>query len=181
MLAEGTTLIIAAEEEADAGLQLLLPATPELIGGIIAFAIVFFFIWRWAWPAIDSSLENRQREISGRLEEAEKAKAEAESLLEDYRTQLNEARQRADEIIEEARQTAESVREETISNANREAEQILARAREEADAEKRRVLSEARQEVANLSIDLAERVVGESLDEQAQRGLVERYLAELEG
>lgn len=175
-------LILAAEDAAQSGggLELLLPAFPELVGGIIAFSIVFFFIWRWGGPAINRSLELRQQTIAGRLEEAEKAKAEAESLLADYRKQMAEAREKASEIIEEARRTAEQLREEIVAKANEEAGQIVAKAREEAAAERQRVLAEARQEVANLSLDLAEKVLGEALDREAQLGLVERYLAELE-
>jgi len=175
------TLILAAEEEAGGGgLELLLPATPELVGGIIAFAIVFFFIWKWAGPAINRSLEARQQAISGQLTEAEKAKAEAESLLADYRSQLEQAKSKQNEIIEEARDSAETMKSDIIAKANAEAEQIVAKAREEAATERARVLADARQEVANLSIDLAERVVGANLDREAQLGLVERYLAELE-
>jgi F-type H+-transporting ATPase subunit b len=180
LLAQGLTLAVEEGEEAS-GLDLLLPATPELVGGIIAFGIVFFFIRLWAWPAINRSLEQRQQAIGGRLEEAERAKAEAESLLEDYRRQLAEARTRANELIEEARAQAEQMRTEIVNRAQAEAEQLLTKAREDAAAERARVLAEARQEVANLTIDLAERVVGQSLDRQTQLGLVERYLAELEG
>lgn len=175
-----THWILAAEESGDGGAELLLPATPELIAGIIAFAIVFFFIWRWAVPAINKSLEERQRAIGGQLQEAEKTKAEAESLLEDYRAQMAEARAKENEILESARAEAEQVRADLIAKANAEAEQIVERARQEAEAERAQVLSDARSDVANLSINLAERVVGANLDQETQRGLVERYIQELE-
>ena len=74
---------IIAAEETEGGVSLLLPATAELIAGIIAFGIVFFFFWRWAVPAINKSLEERQRAIGGQLQEAEKTKAEADALLAD--------------------------------------------------------------------------------------------------
>jgi len=174
--------VIQAQEEAEtsSGLELLIPPLPELIGGIIAFTIVFFFVWRWALPAINRMLEQRQQAITGQLQSAETAKAEAESLLADYRGQLAESKSEANRIIEDARQAAEALRSEILAKAEAEAGQIVAKARQEADSEKDRALAEARQEVANLSIDLAERVVGESLDREAQLGLVERYLADLE-
>ena len=181
MIALAQTFIFAAEEESDGGLELLLPATPELIGGIIAFAIVFFFIWRWAVPAINTTLEDRQRAIGGQLADAEKAKAEAESLLGDYRAQLADARAKENEIIEAARTEAETLKADIVAKANAEAEQIVAKARDDAAAERARVLADARSEVANLSIDLAEKVVGGSLDRTAQLGLVDRYIEELEG
>jgi F-type H+-transporting ATPase subunit b len=175
------TLILAAEEaDGGGGAELLLPATPELIGGIIAFAIVFFFVWKWAVPAMSASLEARQQAISGQLQEAEKAKAEAESLLEDYHRQLADARSKQNEMIDEAREQAEAMKADIVAKAQAEAEQIVSKAREDAAAERARVVADARQEVANLSIDLAERVVGQSLDRDTQLGLVERYIAELE-
>jgi F-type H+-transporting ATPase subunit b len=174
-------VILAAEEsEGGGGADLLLPATPELIAGIIAFGIVFFFIWRWAVPAINKSLEERQRAIGGQLQEAEKTKAEADGLLADYRAQIAEAKAKQNEMIDEARAEAEQVKADIIAKANAEAEQIVARARQDADTERARVLSDARSDVANLSIDLAERVVGGSLDRETQMGLVERYIQDLE-
>lgn len=173
--------ILAVEEgEKSDPLDILLPATNELIAGIIAFVIVFFFVWKWAVPALNRTLEARQAAIGGQLSEAEKAKAEAESLLADYKAQLADAKAKQNEMIEAARVEAESVKAEIIAKAQGEAEQIVAKARDEASAEKSRVLSEARSEVANLSIDLAEKVVGQNLDRTAQMGLVERYLADLE-
>lgn len=172
---------LAAEEaEGGGGLDLLLPPVPELVAGIVAFAIVFFFIWKFAAPAINRMLEARQQAIGGQLAEAEKAKNEAESLLADYRQQLAEAKQKGNEIIEEARAQAEQMKADIVAKAEAQAAEIVSRAREDAQGEKARALADARRDVANLSIDLAEKVVGESLDRQAQLGLVERYIAELE-
>jgi F-type H+-transporting ATPase subunit b len=180
MLNAASSVILAAEEEGGGGIDLLLPATAELIAGIIAFAVVFFFMWKWAWPAINRSLENRQQAISGQLGEAEAAKVEAQSLLDDYRSQLAEAKGEANRIVDEARARAETVRSDLVTKAETEAGQIVAKAREDAANEKARALQEARREVADLSIDLAEKVVGENLDREAQHGLIERYLADLE-
>lgn len=175
-------LPIAAEEaeEGSGGLDILLPPTTELIAGIIAFAIVFFFIWRWAVPAINRSLEQRQAAISGQISDAEKAKAEAESLLADYRAQLAEAKAEGTKIIDEARDAAEQMKADIVAKAEQEADQIRAKAREEAATEKSRALAEARSSVGDISVDLAGRIVGESLDAEAHRALIDRYLADLE-
>ena len=180
MLNAATSVLLAAEEEGGGGIDLLLPATSELIAGIIAFAVVFFFVWKWAWPAINRSLGNRQQAIGGQLKEAEATKLEAKSLLDDYRAQMADAKAEAGRIVEEARAQAESVRSDLVAKAEAEASQIVGKAREDAANEKARAMQEARQEVADLSIDLAERVVGENLDRAAQQGLIERYLADLE-
>ena len=177
------TLAVLAQEHEEAttsNVSLVLPETNELIAGIVAFAIVFFFVWKWALPAINRILEARQQAIVGRLQEAEKAKTDAERLRSDYERQVAEAQARGNEIIEEARKTAEQLKNDVVQRAQGEADALISKAREEASAEKARAMAEARQEVANLTIDLAEKVVGQSLDRETQLGLVERYIAELE-
>lgn len=174
------TLLIAAEEEGGSGLDLLIPPVNELIAGIVAFAIVFFFVWKWAVPAINRMLEQRQAAVAGQIADAEKAKAEAESLLADYRGQLAEARAEGNKIIEQARQTAEQMRADIVAKAEADAEQIRARARDEAAGEMARALTEAKSQVGDISVDLAGRIVGESLDAKAHQALIDRYLADLE-
>lgn len=177
-------LILAAEEGSTSesgGIDLLLPAAEELFAGIIAFSIVFFFIWKWAIPALNKSLEARQAEIAAQYETAEKAKLEAESLLGDYRSQVSGANAEAAQIVAEARDAGESVKADIVSRAEAEAEQIRARAQDEIEAERARVSGELRRQVADLSIDVAERVVGESINGDAQRQLVDRYIDDLGG
>lgn len=181
LYAMSTVLILAqSETEESSNIGLVLPDAYELVAGIIAFLIVFFFVWKWAFPAINRSLENRQRAISGQLKEAETAKLEAQSLLDDYRAQLATAKSEANRIVEDARAQADVVRADLVSRSEAEASEIVAKARVDAANEKARALQEARREVADLSIDLAEKVVGENLDRAAQHGLIERYLADLE-
>ena len=168
------------ESEASSNVSLVLPETNELIAGIVAFLIVFFFVWKWALPAVNRTLEARQKAITGKLEDAERAKNEAENLRKDYEQQMADARSKGNAMIEEARKSAEQMRVDLIARAQAEADGIVAKAREEAGEEKSRALSEARREVANLSIDLAERVVGKNLDRETQLGLVDQYIAELD-
>lgn len=178
-IAQGA-LLAAAEGEEPEGIDLIIPETNELIAGIIAFAIVFFFIWKWAVPAINRALEARRQAVAGQLEEAEKAKLEAQSLLDDYRQQLAGTRQEAGRIIDEARQTADQVKADIVAKAEAEADEIRRKARQDAEAERARLRTEMRDEMASLSLDVAERVIGSELDADAQRRLVDRYLAELE-
>lgn len=177
-----TPLILAADEGGgeSGGIDLLLPETSELIAGIIAFAIIFYFIWRWVGPTLNATLARRQDTERSRLEAAEQSRRDAEQLASRYREQISNAKGEAARIVEEARQAAESVRAETVARAQQEAEDILSRAREEAAAETQRALEAARSQVANLSIDLAEKVVEQSLDREVQLGLVDSYLAEME-
>lgn len=173
--------VLAQEgEETSDGLSLVLPHTEELIAGILAFLIVFFFVWKWALPTINKTLEARQQAITGQISEAETAKREAETLLADYKAQLADSKAEGNRIVEEARVSGDQMKTEIIAKANDEAGQLIAKARAEADAEKSRALAEARREVGEISMDLAGKIVGESLDAEAHKSLVERYLADLE-
>lgn len=176
-------LILAAEEGAEesGGLDLLLPATEELIAGVIAFAIVFFFVWKWAVPALKTTLDARAQAVKDELAAAEAAKAEAESLLADYKEQMANARAEAARIVDEARASAESVKADIVARAEAEAEQIKARAHDEIGAERTRVTADLQRQVADLSLDVAEKVVGTSLDREAQRRLADQYIEELGG
>ena len=172
---------ISVDVEETGGVRLLLPVAEEMIAGIIAFSIVFYFVWKWAIPALNKTLEARQAAIAAELESAEKAKVEAESLLTDYRTQVAGAKDEASKIVSDARDAGEVVKADIISRAEGEADQIKSRADDEIAAERERVASDLRRQVADLSIDVAEKVVGSSINIDAQRDLVDRYIDELGG
>ncbi len=174
-------VLAAAEGEEPEGIDLLIPEIPELVAGIAAFAVVFFFVWRYALPALNRTLEARQAAIAGQIAEAEQAKAEAQSLLSDYQQQLADARAQANQIIEEARAQGEQVKADIVAKAEAEADEMRRRAREEAAAERARAEGELRREVATLSMDVAEKVVAGGIDRGAQQALVDRYIAELSG
>jgi F-type H+-transporting ATPase subunit b len=174
------SLVLAAEEEAS-GSDLLIPDVRELFAAVIAFGIVFFFIWKYAIPAFNEILEKRQAAVKGSLEAAEAAKVEAESLREDYRQQLAGARDEASRLVEEARQVGEVARADILAKAQVEVTDIKDRASGELDAERSRVAGQLRSQVAGLSLDVAEKVVGRSLDRAAQQELVDQFIDELGG
>ncbi len=180
-LAAGLILAQEVVEDEPEGIDLLLPETAELIAGLIAFSIIGFFVWKWAFPALNKALEARQEAVTARLSDAEASKVEAEKLLEDYKAQIADARTESDRIVEDARQTAEAMKADIVAKANAEAEEIRRRALADATSERSRAESELRREVASLSLDVAERVVGEGLDRDAQSALVDRYIDELQG
>lgn len=161
------------------GIKLLLPATSEMIAGLLAFAIIFIVVWKWVLPTIDKRLEARQQAITGQLMAAEATKVEAESLLTDYKKQVAGARDEANRIVDEARRTADSLRSETASRADAEAAEIVRKAREEAAGEKQRAAGAIRDEVAALSLAVAAKAVAGAVDAKAHQKLVEQYIAEL--
>jgi F-type H+-transporting ATPase subunit b len=173
---------LAAEGgEEPEGIDLVLPATDELIVGIFAFALVFFAVWRWLLPSIQRSLDARRDAITGQLNEAENAKVEAESLLTDYRQQLADARTEANRIVDDARKAADETKAGIEAKAQADAAEIIRKAREDAATEKERATAAIRGEVAALSLAMAQKAVAETVDEDAQRALVEQYLADLDG
>jgi F-type H+-transporting ATPase subunit b len=169
--------LLAQEEVSEA--KDLYPKLAELILGALGFAILFFFMWKWVLPRLNQMLDERRDKIQGDLERAEQTRGEADQLLADYRQQLSGAREEANRIIEEARKTAESMRKDLVARAEQENQAILARAQEEIRAERDRVFQELKSQVAELSLTLAGRVVGEELDRDRHLRLVDQYIAEL--
>ena len=172
------SLLLAAEEEAS-GTDLLLPDLRELGAGMIAFGIVFFFVWKYAIPAFNEVIENRQKAIKADLEAAEAEKQQAASLKADYESSIAGARDEATQIVENARQAGESARADIVARAESEAVGIKTRADQELQAEIDRAATSMRREVAGLSIDVAEKLVGRSLDRDSQQALVEQFIDEL--
>jgi F-type H+-transporting ATPase subunit b len=181
MLQLAHSALLLAQEEEPSGTDLVLPDTAELVWGAICFVVVLIVLTRVAFPRLRQAIESRENKIQGDLEEAEKAKNEANKQLEEYKEQLAEARSEANRIIEEARQQAEQVRRDITQKAEKESEGIVARAQEQIQAERTRTVQELQSQIADLSIQLAEKVVGRSLDDSSQRDLVDAYIREVAG
>ena len=187
MLATLNSLITFAAEEGGGheaepeGIDLVLPETAELLWGAIAFLIVLLVLSKVAFPRIRETVKAREQKIQEALEEGERAKAEASQQRDEHKQQLAEARSEANRIVEEARGQAEQVRKDLVEKAQAEAEQIVSRAQEQIQAERTRTVQELRGTIADLSIELAEKVVGRSLDDQSQRELVDNYISEVAG
>jgi F-type H+-transporting ATPase subunit b len=174
-------LLLAAEEEERTGLDLVLPEPAELVGGALAFLFVAVILGWKVWPKIREAVQKREDTIQGQFEDAEKAKAEAEQAKRNYEEQIADARSEANRIIEEARQSAESVRKDLITKAEAEAKQVVDKAQDQIEQERQRTVQELQGSIADLSIELAERVVGKSLDAPAQRELVDSYIRDVSG
>jgi F-type H+-transporting ATPase subunit b len=175
MLAALTSLVLQVEEEVNDKADLY-PKWPELVVGALAFAILFFFMWKWVIPRVNTILEERREKIQGEMERAEAARLAADEELARYKTQLAGARDEANRIIEEARQTADQLRADLQARAEQESQSIVARAQEEIRAERDRVFQELRTQVAQIAVELAGKVVGEELDTSAHTRLIDEYI-----
>ena len=165
----------AAEEEPSP----IFPATNELIWGTIAFLILLVLMYRTVWPSVDKAFKDRRANIEGKLEQAEKDREEAEQLLEQYRRRLREAEDETRRILDEARANAEWVRRELLAKAETDAGRELDRARQAIRAERDQAIRQLRNEVGSLAVELATRVVGDSLDRDRQLRLVDEYIEDL--
>jgi F-type H+-transporting ATPase subunit b len=173
-----TMLIWAAEEEHNP----LLPPLGEIIIGLIAFAVVLAVVFKYVAPQFEKAFVARRDAIEGGIERAEAMQAEAKAALEQYRAQLAEARTEAAQIRDAARAEGQQILEEMRAQAQAESARIIARGEEQLLAQRQQVVSQLRQEIGTLAVELASRVVGESLaDEARRRGTVDRFLAELDG
>lgn len=180
LLAQAAVLAQGAEEQSK-GIDLVLPNLNELIAGVIAFLIVFGFIWWKGRPMISRMITTRQEAIRAQWTRAEQAKAEAESVLADYQGRVAGAHDEANRIVEEGRRSAEAVRAEILAKAKVESDELARRARDGIEADRERATEQVRDLVAVLSLELAQKVVAGSVDSGAQQALVERYIDELEG
>jgi F-type H+-transporting ATPase subunit b len=171
-------LLVAQEEHSNSP---LLPHGYELVVGIFSFAIVVWFVGWKLTPRIQQTLNERTDAIEGGLQRAEEAQAEAQQTLERYRAQLAEARQEAARLREEARAQGAEIIAQMREQAQDEARRIVESAHTQIEAERQQAIARLRSEVGALSVELAGRVVGESLEDEArQRRVVDRFLDELE-
>ncbi|WP_328968502.1 F0F1 ATP synthase subunit B [Streptomyces sp. NBC_00239] len=168
---------LAAEEEQNP----LLPPGPELLIGTIAFAIVFFFFWKKLLPTINKVLEERREAIEGGIEKAEAAQTEAQSVLEQYKAQLAEARHEAARLRQEALEQGTALKEELRAEGQRQREEIIAAGHAQIEADRKAASQALRQDVGKLATDLAGKLVGESLEDHARQSrTIDRFLDELE-
>jgi len=157
----------------------LYPAVGELIIGLLAFGVVFYFLRKWVLPRFKQVLDERREKIQGELEKAEATRSEADQILADYREQLAGARDASNRIIEEARQTADQLRRDLQAKADEASRATVARAQDEIRAERDRVFQELRSQVGEVAVELASRVVGAELDKAAHERLIDEYIDEV--
>jgi F-type H+-transporting ATPase subunit b len=158
----------------------VLPIWQEMVIGLIAFGVLCFVLMRYVFPRMEQTFRARVDAIEGGIKRAEERQAEANALLEQYRQQLAEARTEAARIRDEARADAAGIREDMLAQAREESDRVIAAGRDALAAERSIIVRQLRAEIGELAVDLASRIVGESLaDEARRRGTVERFLEEL--
>jgi F-type H+-transporting ATPase subunit b len=170
-------LVAFAEGEAETGGGLAINFFWILVaaGNFILFAVILYLAFG---KQVSGMLAARRERIEQGLRDAEQAKRDRESAEQERLAALAEARREANDILTRAQKVAQETRDADIAATREELDRMRARATDEFAAEKSRALAELRGEVADLALQAASRVVGESMTDQRQRRLVEEFLAE---
>jgi F-type H+-transporting ATPase subunit b len=159
----------------------LVPSWTEVIWGGIAFLIVFVALWRVLMPRITKTLQARTDAIEGGIQRADAAQKEANRLVEDYKAQLAEARHDAARQREQALEEGARIIADKRREAEEEARRIIAAAHTQIDADRQQAFASLRTEVGTLAVQLASKIVGESLEDEARQSrVVDRFLADLD-
>jgi F-type H+-transporting ATPase subunit b len=173
--------VIQSVKLAAEGANPLIPHTAELIVGAIAFTLLFLVLRSRVVPMFEKAFTARTEAIQGGLERAEKAQLEAQRALHQYNEQLAKAREESQTLREEARVQGVAIIEELRGKAQEEAARITASAHASIEAERQQAITSLRNEVGALAIELASKIVGESLEDQARQSrIVDRFLDDLE-
>jgi F-type H+-transporting ATPase subunit b len=145
----------------------------------ITFLVLLVVLSKFAWGPIVKMLDEREKTIHGAIESAKKERAEAEKLLASQKESLAKATREAAELAKRNQDEVEKLRQELTAKARKEAEELVASARKQIVEEKTKAAAELRGMVADLAIEAAGKLVKASLDDKAQRALVEDYLKQL--
>lgn len=143
----------------------------------LIFVILVFLLKKFAWKPIMAAVGAREESINSALEAAEKAKIEMANLKADNEKLLKEARAERDQMLTEARQLRDKMLEESKEMAKAEGDKMILSAKEAIRNEKATAMSEIRDQVAQLSLDIAEKVVKSELsDKDKQMKLIDNML-----
>jgi F-type H+-transporting ATPase subunit b len=168
-------------QEGHEKLNPLVPPIPELVIGLIAFGVVFFFLWKKLLPNINKVLEERREAIEGGIEKADAAKLEAQQTLDQYKAQLAEARHEAARMRSEAEQRGAELIAEMRAEGQRQREEIVTAGHTQIEADRKQAAQALRQDVGRLATDLAGKLVAESLEDHARQSrVIDRFLDQLE-
>lgn len=156
---------------------LINPGLGTFVWMLVSFGILAFILMKWGWPMILKSLKNREEAITASLNEAAKAREEMKSLVAHNEELLREAKIERDEMLRNARLTSEQIVEEARTRAAAEADRIVEAARENINYEKLKAMHELKNQIANLSIEISEKLLGAELSDKAKADdLIQREL-----
>ena len=146
---------------------------------LLNFLLLFFVAKKFLFKPVKDMIDSRQKEIDDLYAEAENAKANAEAMEADYKTRLAKAQETSDTLVKEAMARGKNREEEIIRQANLEADAIREKASADIAREKKKALNDAKDEISAIALEIASKVVEETLDADRQQKLVDSFLEEL--
>ncbi len=162
-------------------MELITPDFGLLFWMTIAFGIVFFVLAKFAFPVINGMLKKREEEINNALELAERTHKEMEQLQADNEQLLQKAREERVKMLNEAKQLSDKFIEEAKVKANEEKDRIIENAKEVIEHEKLAATTEIKNQIADISIKVAEKILGKALEsDKEQLDYINRLLEEIE-
>jgi F-type H+-transporting ATPase subunit b len=173
--------VLAAGGEAPEGSAILFPAVYDLIWGGLSFVIVLVLFWKYVLPRMQKVMEERADRIEGGIARAEEMQEQARADMETYRQALAEAREEAAEIRTQAQADRRTIVDEARSEAAAAAAAVTQAAEAAIERDRTQVVSQLTAQVGALSVELASKIVGQSLtDDATVRRTVEDFVTELE-
>ncbi|MGD9046680.1 MAG: F0F1 ATP synthase subunit B [Anaerolineae bacterium] len=151
-----------------------------LVSQIVNFTLLAVLLYFVAYKPILRMLDERSARIKKGLEDAEQASRRAAEIEQEFEVRMSEARKEGQEIIAQATQMSEKARQEILETAREESRAQIEKAKEEIARERELAMADLRQQVADLSLSISEKVIGETLDEERQRQLVADFLEQTE-
>ena len=151
-----------------------------LVSQIVNFTLLAVLLYFVAYKPILRMLDERSARIKKGLEDAEQASRRAAEIEQEFEVRMSEARKEGQEIIAQATQMSEKARQEILETAREESRAQIEKAKEEIARERELAMADLRQQVADLSLSISEKVIGETLDEERQRQLIADFLEQTE-
>ena len=159
--------------------SLLEPTAGLIFWKFLTFALLLFLLWKFAWGPITSAMSEREETIDGSLRRAEEALAEARQIQADNEKARREADQEAQQILRKAREEAEALKSRDVEATRAKIQQMQEQAQADIERQKESLKEELRAEVADLAIAAAEKILGENLNDQRQRRLVQDFIGDM--
>ena len=161
-------------------MSLLLPDGGLLFWMTLVFLVVFFILWRWGFPSIIKMVNERKEYIDESLAKAHEASERLLHIKQEGETLLQEAREQQAKIMKEAAETRDAIVEKAEEKARQESARIIAEAKQQIAFEKQEAIRDIRSQVAELSVNIAEKILREELSsDKAQQANIDRLLDEV--
>ena len=147
-----------------------------LIAQIVNFLVLLFVLWKFAYGPILAMLEKRTKKIEQGLKDADAAKKKLEESEERQKDILKKARLEGKEIVQQARELAEKSKDQIAAAAKEQSEKLIASAKVEIEQEKQKTIAEIKSEIGGLVVAATEKIVGEKIDSEKDKKLIEESL-----